>query len=54
MRYEVVVHGVESVCPFIDPEPGRAKGGLGTRDIVYVVNRAGKCVAGPASWDDTR
>lgn len=50
--YKVVVRGVESVCPFIDPEPGKATGEVGTRDVIYVVNESGKCVAGPASMDD--
>ncbi|MFD8808905.1 hypothetical protein [Streptomyces sp. NPDC059597] len=52
VTYEVVVRGVESVCPFIDPEAARAEGEVGTRDVVYLVNKKGKCVAGPASMDD--
>ncbi|MFF4355875.1 hypothetical protein [Streptomyces sp. NPDC001604] len=50
--YEVVVRGVESACPFIDPEPGKEKGAVGTRDVIYIVDESGKCVAGPASMDD--
>lgn len=50
--YKVVVRGVESVCPFIDPEPGKAEGAAGTRDVIYVVDQSGKCVEGPASMDD--
>ncbi|MFD4601963.1 hypothetical protein ACFWPQ_28540 [Streptomyces sp. NPDC058464] len=52
MRYRVVVRGVESVCPVIDPEPAKAVGEVGTRDIIYVVDKTGTCVAGPASMDD--
>ncbi|MEU4171462.1 hypothetical protein AB0F46_31860 [Streptomyces sp. NPDC026665] len=52
MTYKVVVRGVESVCPFIDPTPGKAEGAVGTRDINYIVEESGKCVAGPTSWDD--
>ncbi|MER5793701.1 hypothetical protein [Streptomyces sp. NPDC001980] len=52
VTYKVVVRGVESVCPVIDPEPGKADGELGTRDIIYVVDKTGTCVAGPASMDD--
>ncbi|MER6080368.1 hypothetical protein [Streptomyces sp. NPDC001833] len=52
MTYKVIVRGVESVCPVIDPEPGEADGALGTRDVIYVVDRTGTCVAGPASMDD--
>lgn len=50
--YKIAVRGVESVCPFIDPEPGKADGAVGTRDVIYVVDESGKCVAGPGSWDD--
>lgn len=50
--YKVVVRGVESVCPFIDPEPGKAEGAVGTHDVIYVVDKSGKCVEGPASMDD--
>ncbi|MFF5139400.1 hypothetical protein ACFY6U_06655 [Streptomyces sp. NPDC013157] len=52
MTYKVIVRGVESVCPVIDPEPVTADGALGTRDVIYVVDRTGTCVAGPASMDD--
>ncbi|MER7179585.1 hypothetical protein ABT404_08885 [Streptomyces hyaluromycini] len=52
VTYRVVVRGVESVCPVIDPEPGKADGEIGTRDIIYVVDKTGTCVAGPASMDD--
>ncbi|MEU6198304.1 hypothetical protein [Streptomyces sp. NPDC047061] len=52
VRYRVVVRGVESVCPVIDPEPAKAVGEVGTRDIIYVVDKTGKCIAGPASMDD--
>ncbi|MGW1722968.1 hypothetical protein ACWCQK_08585 [Streptomyces sp. NPDC002306] len=50
--YKVVVRGVESVCPFIDPEPDKAEGAVGTRDVIYVVDESGKCVVGPVSMDD--
>ncbi|MFI7401761.1 hypothetical protein ACIBW9_15035 [Streptomyces sp. NPDC049541] len=50
--YKVVVRGVGSVCPFIDPERGKEKGAVGTRDVIYVVDKDGKCVAGPPSLDD--
>ncbi len=49
--YKVVVRGVESVCPLINPEPGKAKGTVGTRDVIYVVDESGKCVEGPESMD---
>ncbi|MGW5098956.1 hypothetical protein [Streptomyces sp. NPDC004100] len=52
VTYKVVVRGVESVCPVIDPEPGKAKGEVGSRDVIYLVDEKGKCVAGPASMDD--
>ncbi|MET7439625.1 hypothetical protein [Streptomyces sp. NPDC005568] len=52
VTYRVVVRGVETVCPFIDPGPGKAKGAVGTRDVIYQVDLAGKCVAGPGSMDD--
>ncbi|WP_327357698.1 hypothetical protein [Streptomyces sp. NBC_01304] len=54
VTYKVVVRGVESTCPFIDPEPAKSEGpdAIGTRDIVYVVDKTGKCVAGPPSMDD--
>lgn len=52
VTYKVVVRGVESVCPVIDPEPGKTDGELGTRDIIYVVDKTGTCVAGPPSMDD--
>lgn len=52
VTYKVVVRGVESVCPFIDSAPGKAEGAVGTRDVIYIVDESGKCVAGPASWDD--
>jgi hypothetical protein len=52
VTYKVVVRGAESVCPVIDPKPGKADGEVGTRDIIYVVDKTGKCVAGPASLDD--
>ncbi|MGW7426187.1 hypothetical protein ACWGJB_40365 [Streptomyces sp. NPDC054813] len=52
VTYKVVVRGVESVCPVIDPEPGKAEGTVGTRDVIYVVDKTGMCVAGPASLDD--
>ena len=50
--YKVVVRGVESVCPSIDPGPGKAEGTVGKRDVIYVVDKSGKCVAGPASMED--
>ncbi|MYT73393.1 MULTISPECIES: hypothetical protein [unclassified Streptomyces] len=49
VTYRVVVDGVESICPFIDPEPG--KGTIGIRDIVYVVTPVGRCAAGPTTMD---
>ncbi|MFJ8486872.1 hypothetical protein ACIRBZ_00560 [Streptomyces sp. NPDC094038] len=52
VTYKVIVRGVESVCPVIDPEPGKAEGMVGTRDIIYVVDKTGTCVAGPPSMDD--
>lgn len=52
VTYKVVVRGAESVCPVIDPKPAKAAGEVGTRDIIYVVDKTGKCVAGPASLDD--
>ncbi|MER6272388.1 hypothetical protein [Streptomyces sp900105755] len=52
MTYKVVVRGAESVCPVIDPKPAKAAGEVGTRDVIYVVDKTGKCVAGPASLDD--
>ncbi|WP_167450177.1 hypothetical protein [Streptomyces hyaluromycini] len=52
MTYRGVVRGVESVCPVVDPEPAKADGEVGTRDIIYVVDEAGTCVAGPANMDD--
>ncbi|MEY2248348.1 hypothetical protein [Streptomyces sp. BF23-18] len=52
VTYKVVVRGVESVCPFIDPEPGKAEGAVGTRDVIYVVDETGTCVVGPGSMDD--
>jgi hypothetical protein len=51
VTYKVIVRGVESVCPVIDPEPGKAAGEVGTRDVIYVVDETGTCVAGPASLD---
>jgi hypothetical protein len=53
VTYKVVVRGVESVCPVIDPEPGKTGGAdvVGTRDVIYVVDETGKCVAGPGSMD---
>lgn len=52
VTYRIVVRGAESVCPFIDPEPGKAEGAVGTRDVIYLVDETGKCVAGPGSLDD--
>ncbi|MGW1963501.1 hypothetical protein ACWCPD_25000 [Streptomyces sp. NPDC001935] len=52
VTYKVVFRGVESVCPFIDPEPGKAEGAVGTRDVIYVVDESGKCGVGPASMDE--
>ncbi|WP_177233231.1 hypothetical protein [Streptomyces sp. Ag109_O5-10] len=52
MTYKVAVRGAESVCPVIDPKPAKAHGEVGIRDIVYVVDKTGKCVAGPADLDD--
>jgi hypothetical protein len=51
VTYKIVVRGVESVCPVIDPEPGKADA-VGTRDVIYLVDGAGNCVAGPGSMDD--
>jgi hypothetical protein len=58
VTYKVVVRGVESVCPVIDPEPGKTEGTdtggidvVGTRDVIYVVDQTGKCIAGPPSMD---
>ncbi|MFJ5219390.1 hypothetical protein ACIP98_32385 [Streptomyces sp. NPDC088354] len=52
VAYRVVVHGVESTCPVIAPAPTPAgRSTVGGRDIVYLVDRAGKCVAGPPGWD---
>ncbi|MFD3457398.1 hypothetical protein ACFWVC_35130 [Streptomyces sp. NPDC058691] len=50
VTYRVVVHGVESSCPVITPTPTEP-GAVGGRDIIYVVDPGGKCVAGPPSWD---
>ncbi|MGY5048975.1 hypothetical protein ACWDE0_25670 [Streptomyces sp. 900105755] len=52
VTYKVAVRGAESVCPVIDPKPAKAHGEVGIRDIVYVVDKTGKCVAGPADLDD--
>lgn len=52
VTYRIVVRGTESVCPFIDPEPGKAEGAVGTREVIYVVDEEGKCVVGPGSMDD--
>ncbi|WP_199553049.1 hypothetical protein [Streptomyces sp. N35] len=54
VTYRVVVRGVESTCPFIDPAPAKSagEGAVGTRDVIYVVDEAGKCVEGPTSIDD--
>ncbi|MFE2582684.1 hypothetical protein [Streptomyces sp. NPDC059378] len=52
VTYKIVVRGAESVCPVIDPEPGKAEGAVGTRDVIYVVDESGTCVAGPGSWDE--
>ncbi|MET8811912.1 hypothetical protein ABZW47_07905 [Streptomyces sp. NPDC004549] len=43
---------LESVCPVIDPEPAKAKGEVGSRDVIYLVDEKGKCVAGTGSIDD--
>ncbi|MER7175971.1 hypothetical protein [Streptomyces mesophilus] len=51
VTYKVVVRGVESTCPFIDPEPGKSEGAVGTRDVIYLVDETGKCVEGPADMD---
>lgn len=52
VTYEIVVRGVESVCPFNNPEPGRTEdpGDVGTRDVIHIVDETGKCVAGPGAW----
>ncbi|MFF4164004.1 hypothetical protein [Streptomyces sp. NPDC001741] len=47
--YKVVVRGVESICPSIDSEPGKAEGSVGSRDVVYVVDESGTCVEGPGA-----
>jgi hypothetical protein len=53
VTYRIVVRGVESVCPFIDPEPGRTEDpdNVSTRDVIYVVDETGQCVAGPGDMD---
>lgn len=53
VTYKIVVRGVESVCPVIDPEPGKTEDpdSVGTRDVIYVVDETGKCIAGPGDMD---
>ncbi|MEU5281738.1 hypothetical protein AB0G87_35620 [Streptomyces asoensis] len=52
VTYKIVVRGVESVCPVIDPDPGgEDPETTGTRDVIYVVDETGTCVAGPAHMD---
>ncbi|MEU2589041.1 hypothetical protein ABZ612_40885 [Streptomyces avermitilis] len=53
VTYKVVVQGVESTCPVIDPGPGKtgSAAGVGTRDIIYAVDETGKCVAGSPGTD---
>jgi hypothetical protein len=48
VTYKIVVRGVESVCPVIEPKSGNTADpdNVGTRDVIYVVDETGKCVAG--------
>jgi hypothetical protein len=54
VTYRLVVNGVESTCPVIDPRPSTTEeeGAIGTPFIVYLVDASGKCVVGPSSMAD--
>ncbi|WP_392972487.1 hypothetical protein [Streptomyces sp. LN245] len=43
----------DKVAAYIDPEPGRTEDpdNVSTRDVIYVVDETGKCVAGPGNMD---
>ncbi|MFJ3640840.1 hypothetical protein ACIPRD_13915 [Streptomyces sp. NPDC090108] len=53
VTYTLVVRGAKSTCPFIDPHPGaNDPEAVGSRDIAYLVDKTGRCVDGPPSFDD--